>query len=137
MKRQIVHTFIVTSIMYFVGCVISCSNEGLDGIQSLKHPAVKLDFGNSIELELTLSFPEKDLEKKDVYLWRPWHIDDDPPGNIYVSDQKWHAVFKFSPKGSFIGKIGRKGEGPGDFTDPTDLIATNNNLSLSQSDGKH
>lgn len=44
--------------------------------------------------------------------------------NIYVLDRMEHAVFKFSPEGRLLAKFGQKGQGPGDFQSPGQIVFT-------------
>lgn len=44
-----------------------------------------------------------------------------PDGNIFVSNSSQHNIFKFTGNGKFVGKFGRKGQGPGDFYRPKNL----------------
>ena len=83
---------------------------------------------NAIELELKFFFPTKEMEEEDIYLWSPVRIVQDSSGNIYVSDQKRHAVMCFDSSGKFIRKIGQQGQGPGDFSTPGDVFVTKDYL---------
>ena len=73
---------------------------------------------NSKELQLSLLFPSESDIKSGVYFRAPKHLDFDRDGNIYVSDSYLNFVFEFDPKGSFIGKLGGMGQGPGEFNNP-------------------
>jgi len=42
----------------------------------------------------------------------------DPEGNIYVTDAMDYALKKFDAEGNLLGKNGRRGQGPGEFTAP-------------------
>jgi hypothetical protein len=44
--------------------------------------------------------------------------------NFYVLDRMEHAVFKFSPEGHLQAKFGQKGQGPGDFQSPGQIVFT-------------
>lgn len=91
---------------------------------------------DAIELKLQYSFPSEDLIDRDIYLWRPTSMDRDSAGNIYISDQKWCQVLKFDLQGNFIRKIGRKGEGPGEFANPYCLAVTDDFLIVSDTSGR-
>jgi len=45
----------------------------------------------------------------------------DNQGNLYASDSKENNVKKFDPSGFFLGTIGRAGQGPGEFSYPTEI----------------
>lgn len=49
-------------------------------------------------------------------------IEVDAKYNIYILDEKNHRIIKFNKKGNFIWEVGRKGEGPGEFRNPFDII---------------
>lgn len=100
--------------------------------QLKKYPLAK----DAIELELLYSFPSDDLLEKDIYLWRSVKLDGDTAGNIYVSDQKWCHVFKFDSNGDFIKRIGRKGQGPGEFMNPYCINLTEDFLVVSDTNGR-
>jgi len=71
---------------------------------------------DAIELELKFSFPSEELVAKDIYLGSAWNISNDSSGNIFVSDTKTKRVIKFDPSGNYLFQIGRKGQGPGEFS---------------------
>ena len=48
-------------------------------------------------------------------------IDADLKGNIYVLDQRDALIRYFDAKGSLLGTIGRKGQGPGEFESPVGM----------------
>jgi hypothetical protein len=54
-------------------------------------------------------------------LYSPVDIDADPDGNIYILDMKDAQVKKYNADGLFIGDIGRKGQGPGEFNRPSHM----------------
>jgi len=72
----------------------------------------------SKEIELLFSFPEADLQEKNIYLWGAKNIGIDHAGNVYVIDSRWKSIFKFDSKGAFIKRQGRNGQGPGEFMNP-------------------
>jgi hypothetical protein len=44
--------------------------------------------------------------------------------NIFVLDRMERAVFKFSPEGRLLMRFGQKGQGPGDFQSPGQIVFT-------------
>lgn len=40
-------------------------------------------------------------------------------GNLYILDALGPTIFKFSEKGEFVSRVGREGDGPGEFRGPT------------------
>lgn len=51
-----------------------------------------------------------------------------PNGQYYISDRRNHAVFEFSSRGRHTRTIGRRGRGPGEFTDPRALAVGGDTL---------
>jgi hypothetical protein len=49
-------------------------------------------------------------------------IDTDDQSNIYVTDSMDHSLKKFSPSGELVAQAGRKGQGPGEFEAPRQLV---------------
>jgi hypothetical protein len=56
---------------------------------------------------------------EDAVLEIPVGVISDAAGNIYVLDQKAHNIKKFDSSGRFLKRIGRRGQGPGDFSSPS------------------
>ena len=70
----------------------------------------------TVELKVVKSFPDINDE---VILAGPTDIDIDEEGNIYVCDYVLSSILKFSSSGKYITRIGRAGQGPGEFTNPS------------------
>lgn len=83
---------------------------------------------DAIKLEVKQSFPSEDLYEKDVYLWRPIGLNSLLNGNIVVYDQKACHILMFDQQGTYIRKIGKKGQGPGEFSNILCLFATPKNI---------
>ena len=88
------------------------------------------------ELELKFSFPSKELEKKDVYFFQANHISSDSSGNIYISDSKARTIFKFDLDGNFLARIGREGQGPGEFHNPWRIRLSDDFLIVSDNNNR-
>jgi len=82
----------------------------------------------AIELEMVKSFPTEEDEFNGIYLWAPMGIEGLPNGNIIVNDQKAKQIYKFDEKGNFIKKIGRAGQGPGEFGNPLCMTTTSDSI---------
>jgi hypothetical protein len=124
--KPTIYVLQMATILYLIGICSSCKKND--------YQMKNLSSENKIEIALTNSFPKKKLEKKGIYLWRSWHIADDPQGNIYVSDQRINRVLKFSLEGKFLNRFGRGGQGPGDMNGPSDLIATEDQIIINEKD---
>lgn len=73
-------------------------------------------------LELRFFFPDQKQEEKEIYLFRPQRISSDRSGMVYISCIGDHSVFKFDDQGRFVKKIGREGQGPGEFQGPNHAV---------------
>ena len=83
---------------------------------------------NAVELEVIQSFPSEELFEKGIYLWRPIGMEYLSNGNIVVNDQKANQILMFDDQGKFIKKIGKKGQGPGEFGNPFCLSSTSETI---------
>lgn len=45
----------------------------------------------------------------------------DPGNNLFMADAYNHHIYKFSPDGKLLKTFGQKGQGPGDFVNPSDI----------------
>lgn len=69
------------------------------------------------QLTETYSFPH---DSTGIFLSYPTRIHVDS-GEVFVLDFQANAVFRFSDQGAFLGSIGEKGQGPGEFQTATDF----------------
>jgi hypothetical protein len=74
------------------------------------------------ELELKFSFPDQKLEEKDIFLYQARSFSADREGNTYIVSMGDNKILKFDKNGEFIRKIGRSGQGPGEFQGPNHVI---------------
>jgi DNA-binding beta-propeller fold protein YncE len=66
--------------------------------------------------------PTNDLiNPADDALWGPRGITIDRDGNILFTDTGTHRVRKIAPDGTHIASFGRRGDGPGEFTEPVGI----------------
>ncbi|MCP2520400.1 6-bladed beta-propeller [Candidatus Aminicenantes bacterium AC-708-M15] len=64
-------------------------------------------------------------------------VDVDQEENVYILDSQNSRVLKFDKNGKFLWQVGRKGQGPGEFEYPEDLIITENELIVAESTRIH
>jgi hypothetical protein len=69
----------------------------------------------SKEIRLQRFFPAENDEAKEAFLTQAQYMSSDSYGRIYVSDVKANEVLIFNKDGRFVRKIGRTGQGPGEF----------------------
>lgn len=74
---------------------------------------VEIEFGTSLE-----------IGRRGLLFGTMNSICEDSGGSFYVLDDKEFKVFKFSPEGRLIQEFGGKGQGPGDFQSPHDIVFT-------------
>jgi hypothetical protein len=56
----------------------------------------------------------------------------DRAGNIFVSDPMSYSLLKFNPEGKLLGKVGRRGDQPGEFHSPSMLIVSGDTIAVMQ-----
>lgn len=88
------------------------SVEVIDGIEHIYNTATPLHPGRSVAFveELAIGGEEYDM------LFRPQRFTVDQNENICIADFQDQSVKVFDPNGEYIHSIGRKGEGPGEFS---------------------
>jgi hypothetical protein len=65
---------------------------------------------------------------KDVLFAGPGALDCDAAGNVYVMDFSDNNIKQFDATGKFLKLIGRKGQGPGEFNMPIDIVFAKDRL---------
>ncbi len=91
-----------------------------DGIPHLYNPAVPL-WGSGyspLTEEEILGGPGS---PENAILARPCALEVGSDGSRYVLDQREARIVRYGPDGEYVESFGRKGEGPGEFDEPTDL----------------
>lgn len=88
--------------------------EDMDGIRTVLNPDFPKDgiIRCSLTEELVIGAEEG---PEGSVLNRPQSLDVDAAGNIYVMDWGDVELKVFSPEGEFLRKIGREGQGPGEY----------------------
>jgi sugar lactone lactonase YvrE len=74
-----------------------------------------------LQLEKIREIGGLEAENDEVAFYMPLDMALDAEGNLYVLDTGNHRIQKFSPEANFLGTIGRKGQGPGEFNFPGSL----------------
>ena len=76
---------------------------------------VERDRSQNIALRVARTYGSTEAEDEGA-LYIPLHVDFDADGNVFVSDNGHKAIVVFSEAGEFLRRIGRPGQGPGEFT---------------------
>lgn len=69
----------------------------------------------TLKEEMTLGQLDDDL----IYMWVGLAVDEN--GYIYLTDALDYSLKKFSPQGKLVKKVGRRGQGPGEFLAPREV----------------
>ena len=88
-----------------------------EGVRVVVNPAEPLYSEIKLDLEEELRIGKEGDERTQFYRVRDIHAD--PQGNIYVDDMSNGRIQVFDPQGAFLRTIGRPGQGPGEFENPT------------------
>jgi DNA-binding beta-propeller fold protein YncE len=108
-------------ILISVACVVSLAFSGERKSLAELYKTGKVRFVQELELD------EKTMPK-DVLFAGPSALDCDAAGNVYVMDFSDNNVKQFDPSGKFLKLIGRKGQGPGEFSMPIDIVFAKDRL---------
>ena len=102
------------------------NQNGVENKISLFHtPIVQKDTRKFVDKELNFLFEIGN--EKDAPLFMPLRIRTDTAGNIYIQDTSDNSIKIYSPEGKFIKKLGRSGEGPGEFSQLYDFCLAPDN----------
>lgn len=81
-------------------------------------------FGAGQEMVYQYSFPTEAMLAQDVYLKYGSGLACDRAGNVWVVDSGSGVILQFDPAGLFLKKVGRPGQGPGEFSRPGTIHVT-------------
>jgi 6-bladed beta-propeller len=94
--------------------------ETIDGVTYIHNPAAPLHPRRAVVFEEDLTFKEKD-ETGEIRLYKPGRYTVDARGNLYIEDDSDMGIKVFDPRGKYLRTIGRKGNGPGEFGQISDM----------------
>ncbi len=95
--------------------------ETIEGVTYIHNTATPVHPKKTVLLEVELVYQDKD-ETGEVRLFQPGRIAVDAKENAYIADNSDMAIKVFDPQGQYLRAIGRKGEGPGEFTFIGDMV---------------
>lgn len=95
--------------------------ETVEGVRTVLNPAFPKDgvIRYALRDDLTIGGEEGEA---DTVLNRPFDLRVDGQGNIFVLDWGDVDIKVFSPDGRLLRKIGKKGQGPGEFDTPAQFV---------------
>jgi hypothetical protein len=106
-----------------LGTGTACKDQGADSIRVEVRDGIEYIHNTEVPLhpEWTVAFEEElSIESVDpdgnVLIYQAGAYDVDQGGTIYICDRMDHGVKVFDDQGRIIRTIGRKGEGPGEFS---------------------
>lgn len=82
--------------------------------------------GKRIEIRKIYHFPSPEQTNDGISLYGARSISGDRKKNIYIADDKAHAILVFDSNGALKKKIGRFGQGPGEFNVPSQTYVDGN-----------
>ncbi|MCH8285738.1 6-bladed beta-propeller, partial [candidate division KSB1 bacterium] len=100
---------------------INYTEKTIDGVKHIHNLYPKFD-KPQVKLELVRQFGADDSEGENYYLYKPADIIKDNDGNYYILDAGNYLVKKYDPDGKFLLSFGRKGQGPGEFEYPSQIV---------------
>jgi sugar lactone lactonase YvrE len=111
------------SLLLVISAVASAQQvEMVDGVRVV-HNKKGSEWGNGPKLSIELVRTIGDVDTKDENLAfnSPGDLVVDKNGNIYILDGGNQRVQVFGEDGRYVRTIGRRGQGPGEFSDPNSL----------------
>jgi hypothetical protein len=103
-------------------CLTACKEkvkkakvETIEGVTYIHNPATPLYPNRAVIFEEDLTYKDID-ESGEIRLFKPGGFAVDTKGNVYIEDASDMAIKVFDQAGKFLRAIGRRGEGPGEFT---------------------
>ena len=131
-REEVMRKFIIC-VLPFIVCLQFCTKrperpthrteyvEGVKVVKNLKTESKKAFKDMEFIEDLSISVDEGEENYMFSY---PVDVDSDSNGNIYVLDYRECLIKKYDSQGEFIMKLGRKGQGPGEFSNPYSIIIT-------------
>ena len=90
--------------------------EEIEGVRYVHN--LKPQWGDTLKvaLELVQIFGDDESKSENYWLYRPLGVSVDSEGNIYILDAGNIRIQKYNAQGEYVQTIGRRGEGPGEFS---------------------
>ena len=97
------------------------------GVKVVKNPKKPIHDDAVFSLKEDLALGEKERNEKHMF-YLLTDMDADSSGNIYVLDSEDVNIKVYDPKGRFLKVFSRKGEGPGQLSNPIDIYIDDKDL---------
>ena len=97
------------------------------GITVVKNPEKPIYRNDVFSLKEELALGKKERNEKHMF-YLLTDMDADSSGNIYVLDSEDVNIKVYDPKGRFLKVISRKGQGPGQLSNPVDIYVDDKDL---------
>jgi len=119
MKKIFWISFLAIFVLFIWTAIFPQKIETVDGVR-IVHNVKGGQWGKNPQVSIKLFQTIGDLNTEDENLAfnSPADVAVDAAGNIYVLDASNQRIQKFSPAGKYLTTIGRKGQGPGEFSYP-------------------
>lgn len=95
--------------------------DGVKVIRNIKTSPDKATIPLEFAINLSIGVEEGDQDYMFSY---PVDVDSDSKGNIYVLDYQECLIKKYNSQGVFVTEFGKKGQGPGEFSNPNSMVIT-------------
>jgi hypothetical protein len=103
-------------------CLVACKGkaqkgrvETIEGVTYIHNPATPLHPSRTVIFEEEFIYKDTD-EAGETHLFKPGRFAVDAEGKVYIADESDMAIKVFDQAGKFLSVIGRKGQGPEEFT---------------------
>ncbi|KPK95925.1 hypothetical protein AMJ80_02860 [bacterium SM23_31] len=97
--------------------------EVIDGVRHVHNHAPLWGDEPKVALEFVRVWGGSNETDENYWFFKPCDTAVDSEGNLYVLEWGTYRIQKYDPEGKFLATFGRKGQGPGEFQNPTDIDA--------------
>jgi len=119
--KKSIYVILIWLIIFAAGYSISANNYISEDTDELKWKNILIKYPvekDAIKINHLFSFPSDEQEKSGPYIVNPYTMNMDKDNNIYVTDQGGNQILVYDLSGKYIKTIGRKGQGPGELSNP-------------------
>lgn len=113
---------VIMVCLILVCCLAACKGkiqkakvETIEGVTYIHNPATPLHPSRTVIFEEEFIYEGTD-QAGEICLFKPGGFAVDTKGNVYIEDASDMAIKVFDQAGKFLRALGRRGEGPGEFS---------------------